>query len=493
MLFNSIEYAIFLAVLFFLYWVLFNKNYKHQNLLLLTASYFFYGYWDWRFLFLLSGLASFNYSLGILIGKNKKYRKLFFVTGVLIDISVLAVFKYLNFFIDSFVTLSSKIGVVVNISSINIILPLGISFYIFLSLSYIIDVYQGKLRSDYNVVDVLLSLSFFPILLSGPIQRPITLLPQISKKRVFDDSKATDALRQILWGLFKKVVIADNCARVVNNIFDNYSDVSGITLIVGAIFYTIQIYGDFSGYSDIAIGSARLFGFDLNRNFAYPYFSRDITEFWRRWHISLTLWFRDYVFLPVSFSLSRKISSNKVFGISSDLIIYSTGISVTWFLTGLWHGANFTFITWGIIHGMVIFLYHILRKPRKKLFRKLNIKKNNYFVIICEWFINIVIVITAWIFFRAKDMSTAFKYIGRIITDFKLQIPKNEGIGFDNYLLLILTGYILIEWLQRHKDNALDISGLKISKPVRWLIYYSLIGFIIFYSGDQQEFIYFQF
>lgn len=493
MLFNSIEYAIFLPVLFFLYWFLLNKNYKHQNLLLLAASFFFYGYWDWRFLLLLAGLACFNYILGKVIGKFEKYKKIIFVTGVLIDVSVLAVFKYLNFFIDSFVSLSSKIGVAVNMSSINIILPLGISFYIFLSLSYIIDVYQGKLRSDYNVVDVLLSLSFFPILLSGPIQRPITLLPQICKKRVFDYSKATDALRQILWGLFKKVVIADNCARIVNNVFDNYRDVSAITLIVGAIFYTIQIYGDFSGYSDIAIGSARLFGFDLNRNFSYPYFARDINEFWRRWHISLTNWFRDYVFLPVSFSLSRKLTSEKVFGLNSDLIIYSAGISITWFLTGLWHGANFTFITWGVIHGTIIFLYHILRKPRRKLFRKLNIKKSNSLVAIIEWFITMIIVITAWIFFRAKDMSTALDYIGRIITDFRFKIPKNEGIGFDNYLLLILAGFIIIEWLQRHKDNALDIRELKISKPVRWLFYYSLICLIMFYSGDQQEFIYFQF
>lgn len=493
MLFNSIEYAIFLPVLFFLYWFLFNKSYKHQNLLLLAASYFFYGYWDWRFLLLLAGLANFNFLFGKVIVRGEKYKKLFFVTVVLIDVSVLAIFKYMNFFIDSFVSIFSTIDVTVNVSSINIILPLGISFYVFLSLSYIIDIYQGKLRSDHKIIDVLLSLSFFPILLAGPIQRPVTLLPQIVKKRSFDYYRGTQALKQILWGLFKKVVIADNCARIVNIIFDNYTEMSGITLITGALFYTFQIYGDFSGYSDIAIGSARLFGFELDKNFSYPYFSKDITEFWRRWHISLTNWFRDYVFLPVSFSLSRNLTSEKVLGLNSDLIIYSSGISITWFLTGLWHGANFTFIIWGFIHGAFIYSYHLLRKPRKKLLRKLKIKKNNIFVSLIEWIVTMAVVAVAWIFFRANNIATAIEYIKRIITDFKLELPKNEGVGFDYYMLIILFGFITIEWLQRNKDITLDFRGIRINKVTRWIIYYSLICLILFYSGDQQEFIYFQF
>ena len=369
MLFNSIEFAIFLPTLFVFYWFVTHKNLRIQNLLLLTASYFFYGWWDWRFLFLLVFLSITNYFIGIGIQGSETTRrgKIWLIAGLIINLGVLGIFKYYNFFIDTFIRMVSLVGYDLPRTSTKIILPLGISFYVFLSLSYIIDIFKRNLQANRNIVEVLLTLSFFPIILAGPIQRPISLLPQISKNREFDSNLAIDGLRQILWGLFAKVVIADNLATQVDDIFSNYSQYSGSTLALGAIFFTIQIYADFSGYSNMAIGIAKLFGFKLMQNFAYPYFSRDLTEFWKRWHISLTTWFRDYLFLPISFTISWRLKKERVFLIKSDHFIYISASALTWFLTGLWHGANYTFILWGIINGIFLIIYHLLRKPQKKI------------------------------------------------------------------------------------------------------------------------------
>ena len=351
MLFTTIEFGIFTFIVFVLYWFILNKNNKLQNLLLLLSSYFFYAFWDWRFLFLLIFNSFTNYIIGkfIHLSNKKKARKRWLILGLFLNIGVLIYFKYFNFFIESFINLFSKFGIILQYPSLSIILPIGISFYTFLSISYIIDVYQKKIANSVNIIHVLLALSFFPIILAGPIQRPVSLISQINNKRIFNYSFATNGLKQILWGLFMKVVIADRCALIVNQIFQNFSIHKGSTLLSGGLFYTIQVYSDFAGYSLIALGVSKLFGFDLMKNFAYPYFSRDITQFWKRWHISLTTWFRDYVFLPISYQLSRRFPSEKVLFIKTDIFIYFIGISLTWLLTGLWHGGNYTFVLWELL------------------------------------------------------------------------------------------------------------------------------------------------
>lgn len=301
MLFNSIKFAIFLPIVFFLYWFVAKRNLKYQNLLLILASYFFYACWDWRFLFLLIFSTLLDYYSGFKIAtvEEKHKKKLWLIASVLINLGILGVLKYYNFFVSSFVNTLLQFGIKADLGTIKVILPVGISFYTFHGLSYVLDIYNGKIKCERNFVNYSLFVSFFPLLVAGPIERATHLLPQIVRKREFDYSKAVDGLRQILWGLFKKIVIADNCAQVANLIFNNPGQYSGSTIVVGAIFFSFQIYGDFSGYSDIALGTARLFGIELLRNFAFPYFSRDIAEFWRRWHISLSSWFRDYLYIPL--------------------------------------------------------------------------------------------------------------------------------------------------------------------------------------------------
>lgn len=301
MLFNSIDFAIFLPIVFILYWFVTEKNLKLQNFLIVIASYLFYGWWDWRFLSLILFSTLVDYSVGLKLKDEEKQnkRKILLWISLLVNLGFLGFFKYYNFFLENFTTAFSFFGTEINANSLNIILPVGISFYTFQTLSYTIDVYKRKLEPTKNYIAFSAFVSFFPQLVAGPIERATSLLPQFYKKRSFNYSKAVDGMRQILWGLFKKVVIADNCAEYANLIFNNSDNYSGSTLIVGAIFFTFQIYGDFSGYSDIAIGTSRLFGFDLKRNFAFPYFSRDIAEFWRRWHISLSTWFRDYLYIPL--------------------------------------------------------------------------------------------------------------------------------------------------------------------------------------------------
>src|SRR5690606_15532969 len=301
MLFNSIDFAVFLPIVFILYWFVTNKNHKNQNVLLLVASYFFYACWDWRFLFLLMFSTFLDYFTGLKMqsANNQKQKRFWFWLSIIVNLGFLGIFKYYNFFAESFATAISQFGLQANPWTLKVILPVGISFYTFHGLSYVIDIYKDKIKAEKNVVDYAVFVSFFPLLVAGPIERATHLLPQIKKRRTFDYTKAVDGLRQILWGLFKKIVIADNCAEFANQIFNHSADQSASTLLFGAIFFTFQIYGDFSGYSDIAIGTARLFGIDLLRNFAFPYFSRDIAEFWRRWHISLSSWFKDYLYIPL--------------------------------------------------------------------------------------------------------------------------------------------------------------------------------------------------
>ena len=495
MLFNSIEFAIFLPVVFMLYWFITNKNLSVQNVFLLIASYFFYGWWDRRFLCLLAMLSLTNYLLGVGIGNTLTDRrgKIWMITGLIINLGVLGVFKYYNFFIDSFINLVSLVGYNLPRSTTKIIIPMGISFYVFLSLSYIIDIYKNKLTANRNIIEVLLSLSFFPIILAGPIQRPATLLPQITRKREFDYNQAVDGLKQILWGLFVKVVIADNLAVYVEDFFLNYTRYSGSTLLLGAIFYTVQIYADFSGYSDMAIGIAKLFGFNLMRNFAYPYLSRNITEFWKRWHISLTTWFRDYVFLPISFAVSWRIKGEYTLLIKTDLFIYIVASIITWFLTGLWHGANYTFIIWGMIHGFFLIIYHIQKNPRKKLFKRLNISNNHLAVVYFETIITISVVMIAWIFFRSETIGQAFKYLSKIFSLSLFSIPHFPHMRHALALFILVIGFVYIEWLGKEDQYAIANLGNKWNRILRYALFYAIIIAIIWFGGRHQKFIYFQF
>ncbi|MDB9955033.1 MBOAT family protein, partial [Flavobacteriaceae bacterium] len=327
MLFNTIDFAIFLPIVFILYWVV-NKNLKFQNILIIASSYLFYGWWDWRFLSLILFSTLVDYSVGVLLQKqnNKPKRKILLWFSIIINLGFLGYFKYYNFFLDNFVSAFSLFGIEINQNSLNIVLPVGISFYTFQTLSYTIDIYKRKLEPTKDIIAFAAFVCFFPQLVAGPIERATNLLPQFYKKRVFEYHKAVDGLKQILWGLFKKIVIADNCAQLANEIFNNSSDYSGSTLVLGAIFFTFQIYGDFSGYSDIAIGTSRLFGFNLKQNFAFPYFSRDMGEFWRRWHISLSTWFRDYLYIPLG-------------GSRGGIGMKVRNTFIIFIVSGFWHGA----------------------------------------------------------------------------------------------------------------------------------------------------------
>jgi len=490
MLFNSFEFAVFLPIVFLIYWLCFKNDFRKQNLFLLLASYFFYGWWDWRLLFLLIFLSLFNYFVGIKIDASitPNHRKSWLITGLVINLGVLWVFKYFNFFIEGFVDLVSLFGYDLKGTAINVILPLGISFYTFLSLSYLLDIHKKSLTADKNIIDVLLSLSFFPIILAGPIQRPATLLPQIKASRIFNYNQAVDGLRQILWGLFVKIAVADNMAHLANDIFLNYSDYAGSTLMIGALYYTIQIYADFSGYSHIAIGTASLLGFRLMKNFDYPYFARDITQFWKRWHISLTTWFRDYLFLPVSFSIAWRIKTKKVLLIKKDLFIYIIASLLTWLLTGLWHGANYTFLIWGLLHGLLLIFYRWQIKSRKRIQKKLKIDNDNILLSFTESMFTFLFVVITWVIFRSASVRESMEYIKGM---FSPSLFSNPGdLPVIEIALALL--FLIVELRQREKDHALQFDKLN-SAWVRWSIYASLVLIILLFGGGAQQFIYFQF
>ena len=364
MLFNSLEFMLFLPIMFLLYWYVFNKNLKLQNIFIVLVSYIFYGWWDWRFLYLIAFTSFLSWLSGVLmdfirkrnldVAVEKRYCKITAGTNILINLLILGIFKYYDFFVISLIEAFGSIGISLQITSLKLVLPVGISFYTFQALSYSIDVYRKTLEPTKDVVAFFAYVSFFPQLVAGPIERATNLLPQFYKQRVFDYTKAVDGMRQMLWGFFKKVVIADNCASMVNMIFDGYQEQSSLLLFIGALLFAFQIYGDFSGYSDIAIGSARLFGIELRRNFHFPYFSRDIAEFWRRWHISLNTWFRDYLYIPLGGSRCGKFKR-----IRNTLIIFT--------LSGLWHGANWTYLVWGVFHGISFLPLLLSNRNRKNL------------------------------------------------------------------------------------------------------------------------------
>ncbi len=487
MIFNSIDFAVFLPIVFVLYWFVTNKSLKLQNALIVASSYLFYGWWDWRFLFLIlfSSLVDFFVGIGLLNTENTTKRKILLWTSICINLGFLGFFKYYNFFLDNFISAFSFFGSEIKVNSLHIILPVGISFYTFQTLSYSIDVYKRKLEPTKDFIVFSAFVSFFPQLVAGPIERATHLLPQFYTKRTFDYTKAVDGMRQILWGLFKKIVVADNCAEYANMIFNNSSEYSGATLVLGAVFFTFQIYGDFSGYSDIAIGTSRLFGFDLMQNFNFPYFSRDVAEFWRRWHISLSTWFRDYLYIPLGGSRGGMWSK-----IRNTFIIF--------IVSGFWHGANWTFIAWGALNALFIMPSIIFATNRNNLE---TVAMGKLLPSIKEFFsiaITFSLTVFAWIFFRAENITHAFSYISSLV----LGIAKKESyvelynlvsweIGFS--IFGVIAAFILLEWHGRQSQFAIEETGLKWNSYFRYTFYYAIIIAIFWFSGKEQQFIYFQF
>jgi len=482
MLFNSIDFAIFLPIVFILYWFFTNKNLKLQNFVIVIASYVFYGWWDWRFLSLILFSTIIDYFVGqrLRTEDNQTKKKIFLWISILVNLGFLGFFKYYNFFLDNFISAFSLFGTEIKANSLHIILPVGISFYTFQTLSYTIDVYRRKLEPTKDFIAFSAFVSFFPQLVAGPIERATHLLPQFYKKRHFDYSKAADGMRQILWGLFKKIVIADNCAEYANLIFNNSDDYSGSTLILGALFFTFQIYGDFSGYSDIAIGTSRLFGFDLMKNFNFPYFSRDIAEFWRRWHISLSTWFRDYLYIPLGGSRGGNLMK-----VRNTFIIFM--------VSGFWHGANWTFIVWGALNAIYFLPLILTHKNRNNLDTVAQGKSLPSLKELCSMMLTFSLTVFAWIFFRAHDMAHAINYIAEILSLSLFTIPQFNGIQNAVTTIILICVFIIIEWKGREKQYAIAHLALKKKRIVRYVMYYAIIIAILWFGGKEQQFIYFQF
>jgi alginate O-acetyltransferase complex protein AlgI len=482
MFFNSLDFAIFLPLVFFLYWFIAQKNLKLQNALIVLASYVFYGWWDWRFLSLIIFSTVVDYLIGQRLRTEDKQskRKVLLWTSIVVNLGFLGFFKYYNFFLENFVDAFSLFGMQINANSLNIILPVGISFYTFQTLSYTIDVYRKKLEPTQDFMAFSAFVCFFPQLVAGPIERATNLLPQFFKKRTFEYHKAIDGMRQILWGLFKKVVIADNCAEFANQIFNNSADMNGSTLVLGAIFFTFQIYGDFSGYSDIAIGTSRLFGFDLKQNFATPYFSRDIAEFWRRWHISLSTWFRDYLYIPLGGSRGSTLMK-----IRNTFAIF--------LVSGFWHGANWTFIIWGVLNALYFLPLLLTNNNRNNLGV---VAEGKIIPSIRELFAMLTtftLTVFAWIFFRANDLNHAISFISGIFSETILSIPVFNGRQDALITLYLMTVFIFVEWIGRKDQYAISKILLNLWSPIRYTFYYAIVIALIYFGGQEQQFIYFQF
>ena len=472
MLFNSIEFLLFLPIVFVLYWFVFNTNLKAQNSLILISSYVFYGWWDFRFLSLIFLSTIVDYIIGLNIPKqdSDKKQKFLLWCSVLFNLSVLGFFKYYNFFVDSWIDLFSSVGYEIkSVWTLNIILPVGISFYTFQTMSYTIDIYRKKLEPTKDFISFASFVSFFPQLVAGPIERASNLLPQILKKRSFKYEQGIQGFRLIIWGMFKKVVIADSLAPIVDGTFNNYQDFGGGTLWMGAIYFGFQIYCDFSGYSDIAIGTSKLFGFELMSNFKFPYFSRNIGEFWRRWHISLSTWFRDYLYIPLGGSKHGKLRSIR-------------NIFVIFLVSGFWHGANWTFIVWGVYHS-ILFLPSFLFNTNRNYTSSI-IGENSFLPTLKELLqvgITFLLVSIGWVFFRSENINNSFEFLNQIFTDFSL---KSEFEWLNIYLLCFIIIEFLIRKNERLKEKYFNYD---------WIVFSIIsIAILLFLSGEEQ-FIYFQF
>ncbi|MBR1426569.1 MAG: MBOAT family protein [Paludibacteraceae bacterium] len=490
MLFNSIEFAFFLPLVFLIYWAI---GYAHisdtlklrlQNAFVVIASYVFYGWWNWRFLLLIAFTSFCSWGSGLLIGKasSPHKAKAWMVTNIVLNLGILALFKYYDFFVSEF---GQLFGISTDSLLLKIILPVGISFYTFQALSYSIDVYRKKIEPTRDIIAFFAFISFFPQLVAGPIERATNLLPQFLTNRRFSYDQATDGMRQILWGLFKKIVVADNCATYVDQVWATYPTQTGSTLLLAAILFTFQIYGDFSGYSDIAIGTAKLFGIKLMRNFNNPYFSRDIAEFWRRWHISLTTWFRDYVYIPLGGS---RVPKGKI--VRNTFVIF--------LLSGFWHGANWTFIAWGTYHALLFLPLILLGKNRKytnQVASYTDSNGNEHLRLLptlkesLQILFTFALVVLGWIIFRAQSIAEAWNYI---VQGFSLSIfSMPMVIGGLKRTLFFTSILMLVEWLNRSKEHSLEIR--QIPTIIRYTLYYILILCILEFGGSSQSFIYFQF
>tara|TARA_R110002096_G_C14578716_1_gene721112 strand:- start:65 stop:1513 length:1449 start_codon:yes stop_codon:yes gene_type:complete len=482
MLFNSFEFVIFFSIIFFIYYRSYD-NLKFQNALLLISSYVFYGWWDWRFLSLIFISSISDYLIGKAIDENdnKKQRKRLLILSLFVNLGILGFFKYYNFFTESFTDFISLFGFEANPFLLNIVLPVGISFYTFQTMSYTIDIYRNKMKANNNLLEFMTFVSFFPQLVAGPIERASHLLPQFSKKRKFDVYEFKEGAKQSLWGLFKKIVVADNCAFYANQIFENSDSYPGSVLVVGVVLFAFQIYGDFSGYSDIAIGISRMMGIDLMQNFKSPYLAENIQDFWRRWHISLSTWFRDYVYIPLGGS---KVDSS--FRRSMNIII-------TFTVSGFWHGANWTFIIWGALHS----LFYFIQIGYSRNMKSVNILSNNL-VKIFNIFVTFLAVTFAWIFFRADSFTHAINYISEITSITILVNPisyiRDMGPSIQPFIIIISLIYLSVfEINHRNASYSFQVGHYK--TPLKTLIYCSLLLLLIFFraTNGSIDFIYFQF
>lgn len=458
MSFTSLSFLIFLPIVLGLYWLL-RRRLLWQNGLVVVASYLFYGWWDWRFLGLIALTSLCSYLSGIAIERTEGGgRRMWAAANIVLNLGILGLFKYFNFFAESLCSLLSLTGLHADALTLRLILPVGISFYTFQALSYTIDVYRHRLPATRDVVAFFAYISFFPQLVAGPIERATQLLPQMLRARTFNYSDAVDGLRQMLWGFAKKVVVADTCAMAVNEIWADPSGQSSLALALGAVLFSVQIYGDFSGYSDIAVGCARLFGIRLMQNFRYPYFASDIADFWRRWHISLMTWLRDYVYIPLG---GNRCSTRRA----------AVNVLLVFLASGLWHGAAWTFVLWGLYHALLLIA---LRKQRLGMI------------------LTFTLVTFGWILFRAPDLSAFVRYMHLLFT-------QGDVLAIGSFMGKRALGWSVlmfgVEWLQRTKTHALCLSGQGMFhyRTVRWAIYYLLIGLILFCPGQSQTFIYFQF
>lgn len=476
MIFNSLIYAIFLPIVFIIYWLL-RDHLKLQNLFVVLASYVFYGWWDWRFLILIAITSFCSWGSGLLIqqstisNQSSVKSKAWLIANIVLNLGILATFKYYDFFVSEF---GNLFGVSTESMLLRIILPVGISFYTFQALSYSIDVYRGNIKPTKDIIAFFAFISFFPQLVAGPIERATNLLPQFLQKRTFNYEQGVDGMRQILWGLFKKIVIADNCAMYVDQVWATYDTQSGSTLLLAAVLFTFQIYGDFSGYSDIAIGTAKLFGIKLMRNFNNPYFSRDIAEFWRRWHISLTTWFRDYVYIPLGGS---RVSKAKI--VRNTFVIF--------LLSGIWHGANWTFLAWGVFHAALFMPLILLGKNRKYTSNDVTWRD------IPKMLLTFGVVVIGWIIFRAETITQAWDILCGICNRSLLSVPYLVGQTYYLPLFFCLGVMLLVEWVNRSKAHSLELSNIR-SHTIKYAIYFGLILLIILFTpATPSPFIYFQF
>ena len=483
MLFNSLEFLIFLSVVFLLYWFVFDyamrgckRQLLWQNLLIVVASYIFYGWWDWRFLILIAitTILSFLSGIGIEKAPTQRGKKAVMIANVVVNLGILGVYKYYDFFASQFAQL---FGIQSDFLLLYLILPVGISFYTFQALSYSIDVYRKQIEPTHDIVAFTAFLSFFPQLVAGPIERATNLLPQFQRKRTFDYAQAVDGMRQILWGLFKKIVVADNCATYVDQVFGDIGAYSGSTLLLAAVLFTFQIYGDFSGYSDIAIGTAKLFGIKLMRNFNVPYFSRDIAEFWRRWHISLTTWFRDYVYIPLGGSRPN-IPSQSPIAYRLSPTAYTKCIAIRntfiiFLLSGLWHGANWTFVLWGAYHALLFVPLLLMGKNRR--YRE----DDQTWRDIPRMLLTFVLVLIGWVLFRSPDMASCIAYLARICQTGIWSMPLVENAI---HLAVTAIAIVVMLWMEWRKHL-----------PNRWWMYFALTLAIWWFAGQDVDFIYFQF